>query len=79
MNCQTCRFYKPGNYAQTGSCLKYVAYRGRGKLVYEFASSVRADSRKCGPSARFFIPKDYEKSVQSERYMLLKSLFEDDE
>lgn len=79
MDCQKCSFYKPGNYAQTGTCLKYVAYRGRGKLVYEFAASVRADKNKCGPSARFFIPKNPEKNVQIERYMLLKSLFEDDE
>jgi hypothetical protein len=71
--------YKPGNYTQTGTCLKYVAYRGRGKLVHEFAAQVRSDRSKCGPHAKFFIPKDDEKNVQCERYMLLRSLFEDDE
>jgi len=77
--CETCRFYKPGNYTQTGTCIKYVAYRGRGKMVYEFTSSVRADPRKCGPEGRFFISRDPSKNVQSDRYKLLKSLFEDDE
>lgn len=79
MNCQQCRFYKPGNYPQTGMCIKYIAYRGRGKMVYEFATQVRADKSKCGPSAKFFIHKDAEKNVQSDRYRLLKSLFEEDE
>jgi len=79
MNCQKCNFYKPGNYAQTGTCIKYVAYRGRGRLVYEFSSSVRADKNKCGPSARFFIPKDPEKNVQIDSYRILKSLLEDGE
>ena len=76
MNCQTCKFYKPGNYIQTGTCTKYVAYRGRGKLVYEFAASVRSETHKCGPSARFFVHKDSEKNMHYERY---KSLLEDDE
>jgi hypothetical protein len=79
MDCRKCSFYKPGNYAQTGTCAKYLAYRGRGKVVYEFAAAVRAEPRKCGPSARFFILKDSEKNVQIERYRLIKSLFEDDE
>jgi len=79
MDCSKCSFHRPGNYIQTGTCMKYMAYKGRGKVVYEFAAAVRADSHKCGPSARFFIPKDYEKNVQSERYRLIKSLFEDDE
>jgi hypothetical protein len=54
-------------------------YRGRGKMVYEFAASVRVDPHKCGPNAKFFIHRDSTKNVQSERYRLLKSLFEDDE
>lgn len=78
-SCESCRFYKPGNYAQTGTCIKYIAYRGRGKMVYEFAASVRVDPHKCGPNGKFFIHRDSTKNVQSERYRLLKSLFEDDE
>jgi hypothetical protein len=76
MDCQKCSFYKPGNYVQTGTCLRYIAYRGRGKLVYEFAAQVRADKSKCGPSARLFIHKETGKNVQSERY---RNLLEDDE
>lgn len=60
-------------------CIKYTAYRGRGKIVYEFATQVRSEHSKCGPSAKFFVPKDSVKNVQIERYILLKSLFEEDE
>lgn len=79
MDCQKCAFFKPGSYPQNGTCLKYVAYRGRGKVVYEFATSVRSSERKCGSKAIFFIPRHDEKNTSSERYLLLQSLFEDDE
>ena len=79
MDCQKCAFYKPGSYPQTGMCTKYIAYRGRGKVVYEFAASVRASERKCGAKARFFIARHNEKNTSSDRYRLLQSLFEDDE
>lgn len=74
--CENCKFFIKGNYPQTGTCARYVAYRGRGKMVYEFATQVRADKSKCGPSAKFFIDK---KNTSSDRYRLLKSLFEEDE
>jgi hypothetical protein len=77
--CEKCRFYKPGNYTRTGTCLKYIAYRGRGKLVYEFADSVRFSERKCGPEGRFFVARDPEKKASRERQELWKYLVEQDE
>lgn len=52
--CEKCLFYIPG---RTGQCRKYLAYRGRGKMVYDFTENVRADPKKCGPHGRLFIKK----------------------
>jgi hypothetical protein len=73
--CTQCRFYRPGRYAHTGNCTLFTAYRGRGKIVYEFSDSVRLDSHKCGPDGRLWV----EKNVSTERQAVLKNLFEDDE
>ena len=73
--CSTCRFYRPGPYVRTGQCTLYTAYRGRGKLVYEFADSVRLDKSKCGPEGRLWVSKN----VQRERQEVLRSLIEDEE
>jgi hypothetical protein len=62
-NCEKCIFYKPGPYTRTGVCTRYVAYRGRGKMVYEFSDTVRLDKFKCGPEGKMFIsdPREYKK------------------
>jgi hypothetical protein len=54
-NCEKCVFYKPGPYVRTGMCTRYVAYRGRGKMVYEFSDTVRLDKSKCGPGGKMFM------------------------
>lgn len=77
--CEHCRFFKPGNYARTGTCIKYVAYRGRGKIVYEFAESVRFSESKCGPDGRFFVARDPEKNVSRESQKIWTDLLEQDE
>jgi hypothetical protein len=58
-------------------CTKYVAYKGRGKLVYEFSDTVRLDNSKCGPEGKMFLsdPREHEKANNS----ILWSLFNDDE
>lgn len=58
MNCKDCRFFIPGLYAETGFCKRFYAYRGRGRIVYEFASQARVEMSKCGPRARFYVPKN---------------------
>lgn len=75
--CFKCVWYRPGKWEHTGTCRRYVAYRGRGKLVYEFADAARADQRKCGPDGLFFVAR--EKKVPSERQELLWHLLEQDE
>jgi len=73
-NCEKCAFYKPGPYKRTGMCTRYVAYRGRGKMVYEFADTVRLDKSKCGPDGKMFLsdPRELKNSI-------LWSLINDDE
>lgn len=77
MNCEKCRFFVPGRYARTGACSRYIAYRGRGKIVYEWADSVRFSESKCGPDARFFVAR--EKTMSRERQETLLNLLNDDE
>lgn len=77
--CEKCRFFKPGNYARTGTCTKFIAYRGRGRVVYEFAESVRFSERKCGPDGRYFVARDPEKKASRDRQELWKYLVEQDE
>lgn len=76
-SCENCRFFVQGRYPRTSTCLRYVAYRGRGKLVYEFTDSVRFDTRKCGPEGRLFEPN--EKNVSKERHNVLIHLMNEDE
>lgn len=75
--CTKCVFFRPGRYQHTGTCQRYIAYRGRGKLVYEFADDVRKNPRKCGPDGIFFVP--HEKKVMSPRQEILWALLEQDE
>jgi hypothetical protein len=76
-NCENCVFYKPGPYARTGMCTKYVAYRGRGKMVYEFSDTVRLDKSRCGPEGKMFLsdPREHKKHSGD----IIWSLFNDDE
>jgi hypothetical protein len=74
--CQQCKFYVPGRYARTGTCTRYIAYRGRGKLVYEFADNARLEASKCGPSGRLFVSKNT--PVQKNESILLHLLNDDE-
>jgi hypothetical protein len=75
--CENCRFFVKGRYPRTDSCGRFIAYRGRGKIVYEWTDSVRFSERKCGPTGKLFEPR--EKKVRSEREETLRHLFEDEE
>ena len=76
--CENCLFYKPGNYTRTGTCMKFVAYRGRGKTaVYEFAESARFSERKWGPEGRLF--ESSEKITSRVRQEIWRILLEQDE
>lgn len=77
--CEKCRFYRPGNYVKTGTCTRYIVYRGRGKMVYEFSDAVRLDERRCGEKGYLFVARDPEKKVSRERQDLWKYLVEQDE
>ena len=57
--------------------MRYVAYRGRGKMVYEFAESVRFSERKCGPDGLLFEPR--EKITSRDRQEIWRILLEQDE
>lgn len=76
--CEHCVYYKPGPYARTGTCTRYVAYRGRGKMVYEFADTVRLDKTRCGPDGKMFLsnPKHLKPPPRGD---LLWTLFNEDE
>ena len=65
--CEKCVYFVPGRYEHTGSCRRFIAYRGRGKIVYEFTDSVRLDTNKCGSNGRFFMSR------------VFRGLLEDDE
>lgn len=45
--------------------------------MYDFAQNARQDSRKCGPTGLFFVPR--EKNVPSTRQETLWNLLEEDE
>ena len=75
--CEKCRFFVPGRYVRTSGCSRYIAYRGRGKVVYEWAESVRFSESKCGPDGRLFVSR--EKKESSARQETLLSLLNDDE
>lgn len=73
--CEQCVHFVPGKYSHTGSCSRYVAYRGRGKIVYEFADSVRLAQSKCGPEGRLFMSDRKEEA----KFMILRDLLNDEE
>ena len=59
--------------------MKFIAYRGRGKMIYEFSESVRFSERKCGSEGRLFVARDTEKIKSRDRQELWKYLVEQDE
>ncbi|NBX50646.1 hypothetical protein EBT25_12085 [bacterium] len=61
--CEKCIFFRPGRYPRTGLCTRYIAYRGRGKIVHEFADTVRLERSKCGPNGKLFLSKVRDESV----------------
>jgi len=75
--CENCRYFIKGRYPRTDTCSRYTAYRGRGKIQYEWTDSVRFAESKCGPSGRYFVRS--EKNEARERQEILRSLFEDEE
>jgi hypothetical protein len=52
-------------------CTKYVAYKGRGKLVYEFSDTVRMDKSKCGPEGKMFLSNHIKEPKKSVLWSLL--------
>jgi hypothetical protein len=56
-----------------------MVYRGRGKIVYEFAESVRFSESKCGPDGRFFVAREPEKNPSRDRQEIWRYLIEQDE
>ena len=74
--CSKCFHYVPGRYSHTGHCTRYLAYRGRGRIVYDFASNVRFDQKRCGAAAKLFVAKD---PKDRERHETLLHLLNDDE
>jgi hypothetical protein len=56
--------------------MRYIAYRGRGKLVYEFTDSVRLAENKCGRQGRLF---KSEKETDREKFMIFRDLLNDEE
>ena len=74
--CDKCVYYKPGPYVRTGMCTRYVAYRGRGKLVYEFSDTVRLDKSRCGPDGKLFLSRHAKDPKKND---ILWSLLNDEE
>jgi hypothetical protein len=78
-SCETCRYFVQGRYVRTDTCSRFIAYKGRGKVVYEWAESVRFSERKCGPEGRLFVARDPVKKSSRDRQELWKYLVEQDE
>jgi hypothetical protein len=57
-DCSKCRFFVPGRYARTDTCSRFVIYRGRGKLLYEWAETARFKESKCGEKGKLFVARD---------------------
>lgn len=75
--CEKCIFFRPGRYARTGVCTRYLAYRGRGKVVYEFSDTVRLDKSKCGPRGKLFLSRTDRSAARDESVFI--SLLNDEE
>ena len=65
--CEKCVYFVPGRYSlKTGTCRRFVAYRGRGKIIHDFTDTVRLDTNKCGPNGRLFISRDWKRLLEDE-------------
>lgn len=54
--CTRCAFYRPGLYAGTGFCTKYLIVKSI-RRAYLFAEDARKDPAKCSPKGVHFTPK----------------------
>jgi len=73
-DCKNCIFFIPGRYTRTDTCSKFVIYRGRGKLLYEWAESARFRDSKCGPGGKLYIAK--KDAPTPEKHINLANLLE---
>jgi hypothetical protein len=64
--CEKCVYFVPGKYEHTGSCKRFIAYRGRGKIVHEFADTVRLAENKCGRQGRLFMSRVFRDLLEDE-------------
>lgn len=55
--CHLCKFFIPRRYNRIGQCSRFVVYRGRGKLIHQFADEARANEKECGKNAKYWISK----------------------
>lgn len=74
--CEKCIYFVPGKYSHTGMCARYIAYRGRGKIVNEFADSVRMAENKCGREGRLFRS---DKEPDHGKFFAFRDLLNDEE
>ena len=63
--CKDCLYYVKGRWPQTDMCSRFIAYRGRGKIVHEWASSVRLRESKCGPEGKLFVSVKNKEKVEN--------------
>lgn len=77
--CKDCWYFVKGRYPHTDQCSRFIAYRGRGKIIYQWADSVRFADHKCGPEGKLFMARPDEKSVSCDKLDLLTRLFDEDE
>jgi len=52
--CHLCKFFVPRT---TGQCSRFVVYRGRGRVIYQFAEQARENEKECGKYAKYWISK----------------------
>jgi hypothetical protein len=75
--CKDCQFFIKGRYPRTDSCKRYIVYRGRGKMLYEWTDGARFSESKCGPDAKYFVARQKNESCNREE--TLRHLLENDE
>jgi hypothetical protein len=78
-SCKDCMYFVPGRYVHTDMCKRFIAYRGRGRVVYQWADYVRMAEHKCGPDGKLFVGRPAEKLMSRDKLDLLTRLFEEDE
>ena len=55
--CNQCIHFIPGRYSRTDTCARFVIYKGRGKLLYQWAETARYKEGECGEKGRFFVSR----------------------